>query len=268
MQRYQLNYKLLIGLVVGAVVLGGGLFGLWKLQSYRGAEKLLTVAEEDRAKGDLRSAAANLYRYSRMRPKDEAHAAEMAMTYAEVAELEDVEPKDVRNALGIMEATVRTQRKNAELRRRLVDLFMKYGAIKQATEHLEIMVTDDPKNGELLSLLGSCYAGIQQNEKGMRLAAEVVGYDRKTGEFDPEKAKAPQEVAPYQQLATWLSLDKADPAKVDLVMQRLIDANPESAEAYVARGSITSLWEKRRKRRHWPTLRRRCSSTRRISTPC
>ncbi|TWT85378.1 tetratricopeptide repeat protein [Posidoniimonas polymericola] len=238
MQRYQVNYKLLVGLVVGAVAVGGALYGLLLVQSYRGAEKLLTMAEEDRKAGDLHSAAMNLYRFTQKREHDEEHAIEMAMTFAEIAEAEDSEMDDKRQALGIMEATTRKWRKNTELRRRLVDLMMKFGLTKDASEHLQILINDNPKDPELLAMLGTCYLRMNQNEKALRHCAGALGYDPERNKFDDEKAVAPDEIDLYGLLATALSRTNADPAKAESVMDHAVDANPESGDAYVARARL------------------------------
>lgn len=235
MQRYQVNYKLLVGLVVGAIVVGGALYGLLLVQSYRGAEKLLTMAEQEREAGNIQGAAWNLYRYTQKRRNDEPHAIEMAMTFAEIAEDEEAEPQDRRKALGIMEATVRKWRKNPELRMRLVDLLMKFGATKESAEHLEIMLANDPTNPELLEQLGRCYLRMSQEEKALKHCGHALGYDPNTHEFDPEKAIAPENINLYTQLASALTRTSSDPARADNVMEYMIEVNPASADAYVAR---------------------------------
>ena len=53
MQRYRVNFPLLIGLVVGTLVLFVGAFFLWRFQLNRNAGRLLTRAEEAREQGEL-----------------------------------------------------------------------------------------------------------------------------------------------------------------------------------------------------------------------
>lgn len=238
MQRYQVNYKLLVGLVVGAIVVGGALYGLLLVQSYRGAEKLLVMAEEAREAGELKEAGMHLYRYTQKREKDEEHAVEMAMTFAEVAEDEDSPMEDKRQALGIMEATTRKWRKNVEIRRRLIDLMMKFGLTKDASEHLQILINDSPQDPELLRMLGTCYLRMNQNEKALRHCADALGYDQNRNKFDAEKAVAPGEIDLYGLLASALARTNADPAKAETVMDYAVETNPDSADAYVARSRL------------------------------
>jgi heme/copper-type cytochrome/quinol oxidase subunit 2 len=52
MQRYRVNYVLLIALVVGFVVFGVGMFFLWRYQVDRNATRLLARADAAEAEGD------------------------------------------------------------------------------------------------------------------------------------------------------------------------------------------------------------------------
>lgn len=239
MQRYRVNYKLLFALVIGAVVIGAGWFGLWWVQRSRSADKLLELARIAEEKGDLNSArqAANyLRRYTMLRKDDEQGAHDMAMAYAHVAERDDAEPVDRRNALTVLETTVRSQRTNDALRRKLVDFNMEYGLWNDAISHLQIMVSDDPTNEELLEMLATSYFRAQQDEAGMRHYSKMVGYDRRTGEFNQEEATAPGVVMAYRYLAATIRRTNGDPRRANRVIEKMVEANPDSAEAYVNRG--------------------------------
>ncbi|MCA9239241.1 MAG: hypothetical protein KDA37_03540, partial [Planctomycetales bacterium] len=117
MQRYHVNVPFLVSLLIGAVllvVLGGG---LWYWQDQRNAGTLLTLAEEAKAEGDDYAYAWNLYRYVRKRPDATDVEEKMAMAFADIAEDTTIEPKKQQNARMLLEAAVRNQRDNTELRR-------------------------------------------------------------------------------------------------------------------------------------------------------
>jgi tetratricopeptide (TPR) repeat protein len=69
----------------------------------------------------------------------------------------------------------------------------------------------------------------------VRHSYKLIGYDPETDTFDPKKATAPHHTEVYTNLASTLgSQDKGELA--DRVMDQLIEVNPESAEAHLARG--------------------------------
>ncbi|MEO0716817.1 MAG: hypothetical protein AAFY58_07490, partial [Planctomycetota bacterium] len=107
MQRYRVNLPLLISLVVGVVVIGGGSYFVYSAQKSRNARLLIERAESARAKGDLDKTVKFLSEYLRLKRDDEEVMVELANTVAEIADQVDAEPKEIRNALGQMEATIR-----------------------------------------------------------------------------------------------------------------------------------------------------------------
>lgn len=234
MQRYQVNYKLLLGILGGGVLLAGLLGGLYYYQYQRNADQLLAEAEVAREKGELLNAAKKLYMYTRRRPNDVERVELMALTFADVAESRDTEPRDRANAVQIIESTLRKQRRNDELRRRFIDLLMDLGAVREATEHLEIMVNDHPEDAELIRLLTQCYVQTDQNKRAMQTAASLVGYDPGRGRFTSDaQAIAPDEVDAYAFLGAALRRSNAADEDIDKVFHKAVEANPESAEAYV-----------------------------------
>lgn len=241
MQRYQVNVPFLVTLLIGAVlivVLGGG---LWYWQDQRNAGTLLTLAEEAKAEGNEYDYAWNLYRYVRKRPEAVQVEEKMAMAFADIAEDMTIEPKKQQNARALLEAAVRNQRDNTKLRRRLIDLYLKYGemgsdgSVKQASEHLEKMVNDDPQNTELRTMLSECYMRLQQDARGIEFCSKSIGYDPKANAFDQADAPTPDAVGVYSNLATMLTRSKDDPAKPTAVLEKAIEVNPKEADAYVAR---------------------------------
>src|SRR5690349_20241548 len=70
MQRYRVNYVLLIVLVVGTLVGGVGIHYLWRYQVSKNADRLLAKADASEASGDIDAAFESLLQYIQLRPKD------------------------------------------------------------------------------------------------------------------------------------------------------------------------------------------------------
>ena len=105
MQRYRVNFPLLIGLLVGVVAVGGAGYAVWQIQLNRNAKQLLRRAEVAEQDGDFREAAQLRRRYHLQRPEDTEAAERMANAFADILELPDVQPLDFRNALAVLETT-------------------------------------------------------------------------------------------------------------------------------------------------------------------
>ena len=70
MQRYRVNYVLLIALVVGSFAFAGAAYGLWKFQVDRNADRLLAKADAAAASGEVQQVFESLAQYVQLRPKE------------------------------------------------------------------------------------------------------------------------------------------------------------------------------------------------------
>lgn len=246
MQRYRVNLTLLIGIVVGSIALLGGSYGLYKFQKSRNASRLLDRAEAARSEGDLKRTAELLIDYLRIRPRNEEAMADLSNVLAEMAEKPTAEPVNIRNAMAQLETTVREFPERDDLRRRLVDLYMsrRVRMLKPALDHVSQLLNRKPGDPELEAMRSECYFAAN-DAKAIDHAFRLIGYNEAADEFDLTKAVAPNDSGVYSRLAYKLKTDRAEEDLAERVIDQLIEANPESGEAYLAKGNWLEINDKK-----------------------
>lgn len=235
MQRYRVNVPLLAGLVIGTVVLLGGSYGLYKFQKARNSDRLLEREKVAREEGDWRKSKNLLINYLQINMNDEEAMAQLCDSLIEVSKLPDAERQDLSKAIGQLETTVRNFPERDDLRRKLVDLYMEHNALKQAIDHISQLLNRKPNDPELEAMRSRCYFG-SGSDKAVDHAFKLIGYDETTDSFDAEKAIAPNEYLVYSQVARKLRYDRLEQELADRVIAQMVDANPESGMAVLARG--------------------------------
>ncbi len=243
MQQYRVNYPLLIGLVVGTLVCSGAVYGLWRFQIERKSGWLIREAENVIAAGDYREATKLYWQYLTIHSDDAPVRVKYALACADLAQQEDVVPQELNMAWRVIESAVRDRTIAAmpeatELQRRLVEL---YGAdnvrrYQDALDHLSYMLESDPENAELQVLRASYLVRSGNYDDAVKYSYKLIGYDPPSDSFDVEKATAPHDAQVYTNLAVILRTRQDKPELAERVMEQLIDVNPESAEAHLARG--------------------------------
>lgn len=245
MQRYRVNLPLLIGLVVGSIVLVGGGYGLYSFQKSRNANRLLVREEAARNEGDLKESVNLLIDYLRIRPGEEEAMVRLSESLAEIAEQPRSEPIDIRKALGQMETTVREFPELDDLRRRLVDLYMsrRVRMLKPALDHVSQLLNRKPNDPELEAMRSQCLFAAA-SPKAIDHAYKLIGFNKVTEKFDVSKAIAPKDSGVYARLANRLRIDKAEPELADEIINQMIEANPDSGEALLARGQYLERFDR------------------------
>ncbi|TWU00530.1 tetratricopeptide repeat protein [Botrimarina colliarenosi] len=244
MQRYRVNLPVLIGIVVGSIALIGGSYGLYKFQKSRNASRLLDRAEVALADGDLHKSTDLLGSYLMIRPGDEEVMSKLSLQLADIAEDPKAVPSDFWKAAGFMEATVREFPERDDLRRRLVELYRSKRQLKPALDHVSQLLNRTPNDPELEAMRSECYFAAA-DAKAVPHALKLVGYDQTTEEFDESKAITPHNASVYSRLAYNLKTEKLEDELAQAVIDRMIEVNPESGEAYLAKGQWLELQEKR-----------------------
>jgi tetratricopeptide (TPR) repeat protein len=241
MQQYRVNYTLLIVLIIGTMVCSLAVAGVWKFQISRKSGALLVEAEKAHKAGNYRDEVKFFWQYLTLNRDDDDARLKYAKACAELAEQQDAKFEDVNMAWQQLEGTVRDRRLAArpetkELRRSLAEIFGRVGRYQDALDHLDTLIENDPKDAELRVLRVGYLIQAGNSDKAVEEAYELIGYDKESDTFDPEKAKAPGEVDVYANLAGILRVKQDAPELADRVMERLIEVNPDSAKAYLARG--------------------------------
>jgi tetratricopeptide (TPR) repeat protein len=251
MQRYRVNFPLLIGLVVAFVTAAPASYGLWKFQVNRNATRLLEEADAAEKSGDAKATYEALRQYTRLRNEDLEALDRLGHAAVKVSELEDIEIELRSEAyFALIDAVQRTeeqdgsekQEANAKLRRELVDLHMAYGYFDRALESMQVLIDEGKADSELMALKVQCLFLSQDTGKATQWGYEVIGYNPQTRQFD-KPGRAVDQPRVYGMLAQYLVSSKQD-ENAQKILDQLITANPESREAYMIRYRLLSSMRK------------------------
>lgn len=245
MQRYRVNYRLLIGLVVGLLVAAPASYGLWKFQVGRNAGRLLDRAETAEKSGDSVGQFESLELFTKLRPNDDEARLKLGAAAAELfnekhlEKLNGIDQQTVQDAYYTLINTVlipsedESQRKQInELRRKLVDVHMLFRAPDRALQVIETLIKDGQGDAKLIAMRAQCLFNTQNVGEGVKRSYQAIGYDPTTEEFDVAKAEAPHEPSVYLILANnQAAIGQREIAK--RVIDQMVLANPESREAYI-----------------------------------
>jgi tetratricopeptide (TPR) repeat protein len=236
MQQYRLNYPLLIGLMVGSVFVSGAVYLIHKYQINRNANALITEAADFESQGKHHDAADSYGNYLSIRPDDDAARVKFANAWADVTQEDSVSPEDFSRGVQVLEETVRTLPDEKALQRRLVDLYIRVQRYQDAVDHLNYMLAKSPDDAELQAMRAENLARAGTGREALTAALKLVGYDEKTDAFDVQKASAPHVASGYLTAANLARSQSHQPELADRIMDQAVKVNPDSAEAYLARG--------------------------------
>lgn len=247
MQRYRVNYGLLIGLLVGGVVAAVSVYGIWRWQMVSNAKSMLERSQQAEAEGDYLEAANELQKYLGFRPNDDETRIKQAMLWVKVAEqaMKDGEWRDFHQVRGLISNALFKYPGETQLREAYVDLLasdrrLEAGFASEQLQNVRVLLKQRPGDVELLLRKARCHNYLKEPTQAVEVLQELVGYDTETDEFVDDKALAPNNVDAYSMLSRLLlQLDRRDDAIE--VEKRLVDTNPESAEAHLERGIFFTI---------------------------
>ena len=227
------NVRLAAILFVVAVVFCGGVYFLHGYQVHRNAyvfkveadrqiEKMkqATDAGNVQEQGEAyRGAVRNLFWYVRLMPDDVDELEKLATLLADHVE----DSQTFGRAFGWLERVVRQAPERDAARRRLVEMAMLAGRHQDAKDHLRFLIEKSPDDPELMGLLGRCNAGAGENRRAIENLTKAI-------ELSPSQVEA------YAQLANVLRYRLLRDREADEWMNKLVEANPDSAQAHLLRG--------------------------------
>jgi tetratricopeptide (TPR) repeat protein len=239
MQRYRVNYVLLIALVVGFFASAGAAYGLWKFQVDRNADRLLAKADAAAASGEVQQVFESLAHYVQLRPKETDARVRLGEAAVKVAELPEIDNEMRAMAYQSVLASVR-ETDDPKLRRQLVDLQTKFGMADVALININQLLDGGHGDAELKALKAECLFATQKGADGVKWCNDLVGYDPKTDTFDPAKAQAKEFPKVYALLAQHLHSNR-QPELSKRVIEEMLKANPDSREAHVIEYQFAKL---------------------------
>jgi len=230
-QRYRVNYRLLVSLLVGGVITAGAAYFLWRFQVDRNANRLLARADAAEASGDDEEAFETLGQYVRLRPYEEEARVRFGLAAAKLLDQVELDSRTRSDAYqSLADSVMRTT--DLQLRRKLVDFYMKHGGMDRALQPIEELLESGQQDPKLKVMKAKGLFATQRSAEAANYCYKLIGYDPKTSSFDPAKAEAPEEPEAYSLLAQYLYGNQKQELAAKVVDQ-MIAVNPKSREAYV-----------------------------------
>lgn len=237
MLRRTVNLKLLAILCSSTLLLAVGIHFLHDYMQEKNAGALLTLAEQAQERKELRQAAGYLRTYVNFRPDDTLGYVRWANLAADLAATSAATPNDILLAKSVLDnATLKVPQDKA-LRRRLVDINLRVGRLREARENLQTLVDSDPSNLENQVLLAQTLAAEGNHRGAERLLYKLIGYDYANGTFDPQQALGAHHVQAYVVLAEILRTLLESPEQADAVMNQLVAVNTDNFRSHLERGN-------------------------------
>ena len=216
-----LNLKLLLRVLAATVVVVVGLVVLNQVQANRVPDALLWQANAAAEKGKTDKAIFYMRQYLEFRPDDYDMAVKLADMMAERA----VTAKDIANAHFLYERVLRKAPQRSDVARKLVALCIRMGRHADALAHAERLLREFPNDGELNAQVAECQLAQNRPTDARR-------------SFEKAVMLAPENVRAFDLYARLLARHFKQPAEARAVLDRMVQANPGHAEAYLVRARL------------------------------
>jgi tetratricopeptide (TPR) repeat protein len=213
-----INSRLLVVLLLVLALGSGVAFLLHAAQMHRHARTLMARARQAEADGQLDRAMLALQRYLVFAPEDNAARARCG----EIMEQLAVSDRERWRAVEVYEQVLYREPSRQDIRRRLARLALTLGWTSEAHAHLDILLREQPKQGDLEYLLAQC----QEESGDYPLAA--VSYENAIRDD-------PHQIDGYLRLAQLYRARLDRPERAEAVYDRMVRENDQSAPAYLAR---------------------------------
>ncbi len=263
----RLNLKLLVSLVVGTSVMGAGVWLVHGFQLQNSSAGFKAEGDSLLQEGKKEEALKKYIAYLKQNDSDDKvqlQASKLAMDLINSAQT----PEAYREAIGLafdqlnrafrqsQDSQHENQESQKEIRALMAEFYMKIAIgsrenrklFNDAIQHLE-WLTKAERGGHDTKydlMLAACYRDLDFVPKAMNVYATLSGYDQETGKFDSKHATAAKEMDPYIFMAKLLrEREPRKPKEADAIMERLVQVNPDSATAHLARASYLLQYQER-----------------------
>ena len=250
----RVNFKFLLILMAGLSAAVIGLYVLRQFQVSRHAGSKLELARKRLDEGKVADAMSLYSQYVSLRPNDEKAFAEYSKLLLGRATSPDATRNDVARAFNALEAAVRGNPEDDELRLQLAEFQLRVGRATDAREHLAVLVerleappqadaagqppTDREARGRRVGFLrATSYLGSGEFEEAARIAAQLVGYDLEQRTFLETDRPAAVETDAFVLLAAILNERYDSPADARRVLEELVTQRGDDPRAWLAMSS-------------------------------
>lgn len=238
----RLNVKFAVILFTSLAVFAVCIHFVHAYQVESSAKSLPQRAEDFKKEGRYEEAYQVLRRYTILVPEDKEGWTRLADYLIEwnekLAQSREEWGRAMFFTLEDLESIVLQYPEETEYRKKLAAYQRLVGRINDARSHYQRIVQADQNDVESRVQLAICNYltnDPQSKQKAIDELYSLVGYDAATRTFDAAKGKAKDQLQAYQALSAFLRQEVNDPATADGVLDAMIQANPTSYRAYLAR---------------------------------
>jgi cellulose synthase operon protein C len=214
-----INKRFLFQLVLGTALFAGLLFGVHAWQSRRIPDALKAQADraEENSKPDV--AIHYLKQYLEFRPVDVDVQERLTKL------LQEHRNTDSSDLLLLYDRILRNDPSRTAVRREALKASIKIGRYSDAETHAEVLLREFSEDGELWQRLAVAQAGLQKSNEAKQSYENAIKYD-------------PTDPYCYQRLAQYYWRELKQPNESRGVIERMINALPHDAEAYLTRARM------------------------------
>ena len=247
----RINFKFLLILLTALFASAAGFYVLRQFQVSRHAGTKLELARKRLDEGKLAEATALFSQYCALRPDDEKAFAEYSKLLLGRATSPDATRPDVARAFNALEAAVRGNPDDDDLRLQLAEFQLRVGRGSDAREHLDVLeqrLEDPPpadadakvlaerdERGRRVGFLkATSYLAGGEFEESARIAARLVGYDLDQRLFTERQSPAAADTDAFVLLAAILQERFEAPADARQVLEELVARRAEDPRAWLA----------------------------------
>jgi cellulose synthase operon protein C len=255
----RINFKFLLILIVLLFTIAGGAFFIRRFQVSRNAGGKLELARTRLEEGKVADALFLFSQYVALRPNDHAAFAEYSKLLLGRATAPDATRNEVARAFNTLEAAVRRNPDDDELRQQLAEFQLRVGRATDAREHLTVLEqrladpTTEPDSAEAVAkreetarrvklLKASSFLSGGEFEEAARIVAGSVGYDIVARQFTEQAEAIVGETDAYVMLAAILQERLDSPADARRVLDELVAKRGADSRAWLA----MSTWHRER----------------------
>jgi tetratricopeptide (TPR) repeat protein len=211
-----INRKLLLRLFIITIILGGGLFLLHYVQADRATDALRWQAERAAENGKLDKAILYMRMYLELRPEDH----DAVVKLGDLILTRGSTQRELSSALFLFERVVREAPQRDDVRRKVLDVCLKLMRYSDATIHAKALVEKSPADADLLEKYAICLAAQTKYDEAQTLFEKAIKCD-------------PTRVGSYELLVELLLRQLNRPNDARSWIEKLVTANPASAEAHI-----------------------------------
>ena len=203
----------------------------------RNAGAFLRRAETEIENDNVREARKLYHNYMNQKPDDDVERAKFAKLCLDIIKRDDVESDDYSMAFAVLPDALDHLPDNDELREPYVDLLLLARRWLDAAKHLDKLIERHPNHSEFKLKKLRCIVRVAnfEGDKGaIAYGYKLIGYDKSSGSYNPEKGLASDQADVYSMLATIMRKMRQNPTHADELINQMVVCKPRLLQSLFA----------------------------------